>query len=71
MRGELESERNPTLLLELPRTLFKLNAQMPALEPLFQLPPEIGHMSRRLPLAVEYDPTADHSAKFIYEPADR
>lgn len=71
MRGELESERNPTLLLELPRTLFRLNAQTPALEPLFQLPPEIGHMLRRLPLAVENHPTADHSAEFIHEPTYR
>lgn len=37
-----ESARNPMLLFELPRTLFRFSAQTPALLPLFQLPPEIA-----------------------------
>jgi hypothetical protein len=37
----IESERKPTLLFELPRTLFRFSAQTPAVVPLFQLLPEI------------------------------
>lgn len=38
------------LLFEFVRELLRLSAQTPALEELFQLPPEIGAMLRRLPL---------------------
>ena len=37
-RGE-RAGRNPTLLLTIERSLFRLSAASPALEPLFQLPP--------------------------------
>jgi hypothetical protein len=35
--------RNPMLLFELERALFKFSAASPALEALFQLPPQIGN----------------------------
>ena len=38
------------LLFEFARALLRFNAQTPSMEPLFQLPPEIGAMLRRLPL---------------------
>ena len=61
------------LLFEFVRELLRLSAQTPALEELFQLPPEIGAMLRRLPLllffllllALESDPAADHPAQLI------
>ena len=37
------------LLFEFVRTLLRFRAQTPALEELFQLPPEIGAMLRRIP----------------------
>lgn len=72
LRG-IESARNPTLLLELPRTLLRFNAQTPALEELFQLPPEIGHMLRRFPyhFTIGDDPAADHPAQFVHQPRER
>lgn len=57
------------LLFEFVRELLRLSAQTPALEELFQLPPEIGAILRRLPLllllALESNPATDHSAKLI------
>lgn len=72
VRGESESERNPMLSLEFDRELFQFKAHTPALEELFQLPPEIGHMLRRLPLREFFigDPAADHPPKFIDHPAN-
>lgn len=63
------------LLFEFVRELLRLSAQTPALEELFQLPPEIGAMLRRLPLllylALEGYPASDHSAKLIDKAANR
>lgn len=69
LRGDAESARNPTLLLELPRTLLRFNVQTPAFDELFQLPPEIGHMLRRFPhhFTISDDPAADHPAQLIYQ----
>ena len=57
------------LLFEFVRLLFKFNAQTPALEELFQLPPEIGAMLRPIPLllflTLENHPSADHATKLI------
>ncbi len=62
------------LLFEFVRELLRLSAQTPALEELFQLPPEIGAILRRLPLllllALEGNPATDHSAKLIDQSAD-
>lgn len=49
------------LLFEFDRTLLRFNAQTPALAVLFQLPPEIGHMLRRFPLALGHYPPANHA----------
>ena len=54
------------LLFEFVRLLLRLNAHTPALDELFQLPPEIGAMLRRLPvllfLPLKDNPAANHSA---------
>ena len=75
MRGETESERNPMLLFEFERELLRLSAQTPALEELFQLPPEIGAMLRRLPLllllTLKDHPATDHAAQLIDQATDR
>lgn len=41
------SRRQPTFVFELERALFRFNAHTPALDPLFQLPPEIGQSMLR------------------------
>ena len=75
MRGESESERNPMLLFEFVRLLFKFKYQTPAFDESFQLPLDKGAMLRHLPLlplqALEDDPAADHAAEFVYELAHR
>ena len=57
------------LLFEFARALLRFNAQTPSMEPLFQLPPEIGAMLRRLPLllllTLEGYPAPDHPAQLI------
>ena len=62
------------LLFEFERELLRLSAQTPALEELFQLPPEIGAILRCLPLLLllplEGDPAANHAAKFIDQTAN-
>jgi len=81
VRGDAESERNPLLSFELARELLKLDNQTPAFDELFQLPPQFGHMSRRLPWSsrrrdtfffgpLSGQPTADHAAHFINHAAD-
>ena len=39
---EGRAERKPTLLFEMERGLLRFTLNTPALEPLFQLPPQIG-----------------------------
>jgi len=58
------------LLFELDRALLRFNAQTPALEELFQFPPEIGAMLRRSPLLLlrsfKDDPAAYHPPQLIH-----
>lgn len=46
---EGRAERKPMLLFELDRELFKFTLNTPALEPLFQLPPQIGKRNSPFP----------------------
>lgn len=56
------------LLFEFDRLLLRFNAQTPAFAELFQLPPEIGHISRRFPLPLGCHPAANHAPQFIDQP---
>ena len=46
---EGRAERKPTLWFEFDRGLFKFTLNTPALEPLFQLPPQIGKRNSPFP----------------------
>ena len=49
---EGEAERKPMFALELDRGLFKFTLNTPALDVLFQLPPQIGKRNSRFPLSL-------------------
>ena len=69
LRGDTESERNPMLSFEFVRLLFKFNAQTPAFDELFQLPPEIGaNISRYFPYYIfvfSSNPSTNHLTNSI------
>ena len=51
---EGKAERNPMFVLEFVRELFKFTLNTPALDVLFQLPPQIGTRYNPLPKFIYY-----------------